>query len=46
MDKVKKARDKILKGSTKGESISLKPIFSQLGGELSYAEIKLALVYL
>jgi uncharacterized protein YpbB len=46
MDRVKKARAKLLKDKTDGESISLKPIFSQLGGELNYAEIKLALVYL
>lgn len=46
MNKVKKAREKLLKEMNDEESISLKPIFSQLNGELSYSEIKLALVYL
>ncbi|RUA06836.1 MAG: helicase [Flavobacteriia bacterium] len=46
MNKVKKAREKLLKEINDGESISLKPIFTQLNGELSYSDIKLALLYL
>lgn len=44
--KVRKARNTILKANPKEKTISLKPIFAALNGELDYGEIKLALVYL
>jgi len=44
--KVKKARNEILKANPKENKISLKPIFDKLNGELSYGDIKLALVFL
>lgn len=46
LTKVKKARDKILKESKGENSISLKPIFEELAGEITYQEIKLSLVFL
>ena len=46
MAKVRKARNAILKANPKEKTISLKPIFAALNGELDYGEIKLALVYL
>lgn len=45
MNKVKKARNQLLKGTGGGERISLKPIFEILKGEISYDQIKLALVF-
>ncbi len=44
--KVKKARNEILKANPKENKISLKPIFDKLNGELSYGDIKLALVFI
>ena len=44
--KVKKARNEILKANPTENKISLKPIFDKLNGELSYGDIKLALVFL
>lgn len=44
--KVKKARNNILKESKGENTISLKPIFEKLDGEITYQEIKLALVFL
>jgi len=46
LNKVKKARNQLLKEKGTGERISLKPIFDLLKGELSYNEIKLALVFI
>jgi len=44
--KVKKARNEILKANPTENKISLKPIFDKLNGELSYGDIKLALVFI
>jgi len=44
--KVKKARNEILKANPNENTISLKPIFDKLNGEISYGEIKLALVFI
>ncbi len=44
--KVKKARNAILKANPEDNRISLKPIFEALNGEISYGDIKLALVFL
>lgn len=44
--KVKKARNEILKANPTENKISLKPIFDKLSGELSYGDIKLALVFI
>ena len=44
--KVKKARNEILKANPNENNISLKPIFDNLKGELSYTDIKLALLFL
>ncbi|MEN8186696.1 MAG: helix-turn-helix domain-containing protein [Bacteroidota bacterium] len=44
--KVKKARNKILKANSEENKISLKPIFDALHGEVSYGDIKLALVFI
>ncbi len=46
IDKVKKARNTILKANPEENRISLKPIFDALNGEVSYGDIKLALVFL
>ncbi len=46
ISKVKKARNEILKANPSENTISLKPIFDQLNGEISYGDIKLALVFL
>ena len=46
INKVKKARNKLLKEIGPGERISLKPIFDILKGELSYDQIKMALVFI
>ncbi|MCF6224121.1 MAG: AAA family ATPase [Flavobacteriaceae bacterium] len=46
LDKVKKARNKVLKESKDQNTISLKPIFEMLDGEITYQEIKLSLVFL
>ncbi len=46
LSKVKKARNDILKANPKENTISLKPIFESLNGEVSYQDIKLALVFI
>ena len=46
LTKVKNARDKLLKETKEENSISLKPIFEALDGEISYPEIKLALIFI
>ncbi|MEN8123934.1 MAG: helix-turn-helix domain-containing protein [Bacteroidota bacterium] len=46
ISKVKKARNAILKANPEENRISLKPIFDALNGEVSYGDIKLALVFL
>ncbi|MCP4884318.1 MAG: AAA family ATPase [Flavobacteriales bacterium] len=46
LNKVKKARNQLVKEIGPGERISLKPIFDLLKGELTYNEIKLALVFI
>ncbi len=46
LNKVKKARNKILKESKGENTISLKPIFEILKGEITYQEIKLSLIFL
>lgn len=46
LNKVKKARNQLLKENKPGERISLKPIFDLLKGELTYDQIKLALVFI
>ena len=46
LNKVKKARAKLLKEIGPGERVSLKPIFDLLKGELSYDQIKMALVFI
>jgi uncharacterized protein YpbB len=45
MTKVRNARKKILKAGKHGETVSLKPIFEVLKGQLSYDQIKVALLY-
>ena len=45
MRKVRSAREKVLAGSRDAERVSLRPIFEVLKGELSYEQIKLALVF-
>jgi ATP-dependent exoDNAse (exonuclease V) alpha subunit len=46
LSKVKKARNAILKANPNENTISLKPIFENLNGEVSYQDIKLALVFI
>jgi ATP-dependent exoDNAse (exonuclease V) alpha subunit len=46
LTKVKNARNKILKENKGDNKISLKPIFENLNGEVSYQDIKLALVFI
>ena len=46
LNKVKHARNELLKKKGKDERISLKPIFDLLKGELSYDQIKMALVFI
>lgn len=46
LNKVKKARNQLLKEIGPGERISLKPIFDLLKGELTYDQIKMALVFI
>lgn len=46
MRKVKKARKEVLTKQGKQERVSLKPLFKELNGQLSYEDIKLALLYL
>jgi ATP-dependent exoDNAse (exonuclease V) alpha subunit len=46
LSKVEKARNDILKANPKENTISLKPIFENLNGEVSYQDIKLALVFI
>ena len=45
MSKVRNARKKVLKSGKHGETVSLKPIFEILKGQLSYDQIKVALLY-
>ena len=45
MAKVRNARKKVLKDGKHGETVSLKPIFDILKGQLSYDQIKVALLY-
>ena len=45
MTKVRKAYEK-LQGKDTGNTVSLKPLFEHLNGAVSYADIKLALVFL
>ncbi len=45
MAKVRNARKKVLKSGKHGETVSLKPIFEILKGQLSYDQIKVALLY-
>ena len=46
LNKVKNARNKLLKEVGPGERISLKPIFDLLKGEVSYDQIKMSLAFL
>ena len=46
LNKVKKARNTLIKEIGPGERISLKPIFDMLKGELSYDQIKMALAFI
>lgn len=46
LNKVKNARNKLLKEVGAGERISLKPIFDILQGQVSYDQIKMSLVFL
>ena len=46
LSKVKKARNALLKANPNENTISLKPIFENLNGEVSYQDIKLALVFI
>jgi len=46
LNKVKTARNKLIKEIGPGQHISLKPIFDILKGEVSYDQIKVALVFL
>ena len=46
LNKVKKARNQLLKEIGPGERISLKPIFDLLKGEVTYDQIKMALVFI
>ncbi len=46
INRVKKARNTLIKEIGPGERISLKPIFDMLKGELSYDQIKMALVFI
>lgn len=46
LNKVKKARNELLKETGPGERVSLKPIFEKLHGEVSYDQIKMALVFI
>ena len=46
INKVKKARNKLVKEIGPGEHLSLKPIFDMLKGELTYDQIKMALVFI
>jgi len=46
LNKVKKARNQLLKETGSGERVSLKPIFDLLKGEVSYDQIKMALVFI
>lgn len=46
LNKVKKARNQLLKESGPGDRISLKPIFDLLKGEVTYDQIKMALVFI
>ncbi len=46
LNKVKKARNQLVKEIGPGERISLKPIFDLLKGEVTYDQIKMALVFI
>ena len=46
LNKVKKARNQLLKETGPGERISLKPIFDLLKGEVTYDQIKMSLVFI
>jgi len=46
LNKVRKARNQLLKEIGPGERISLKPIFDLLKGEVTYDQIKMALVFI
>lgn len=46
LNKVKKARNQLLKEKGTGERLSLKPIFDLLKGEVTYDQIKMALVFI
>ncbi len=45
MSKVRNARKKLLKSGNHGETVSLKPLFEILKGQLTYDQIKVALVF-
>ena len=45
LNKVRKARKQLLKEIGPGERVSLKPIFDLLKGEVTYDQIKMALVF-
>jgi ATP-dependent exoDNAse (exonuclease V) alpha subunit len=45
MAKVRNARKKLLKSTKQGETVSLKPLFDALKGDLSYDQIKVALLF-
>ena len=45
MSKVRNARKKLLKSGKHGETVSLKPLFEILKGQLTYDQIKVALVF-
>lgn len=45
MAKVRNARKKLLSSGRQGETVSLKPLFEMLKGQLSYDQIKVALLY-
>ena len=45
MAKVRNARKKVMKNGKHGETVSLKPIFDALKGDLSYDQIKVALLF-
>ena len=45
MAKVRNARKKLLAGGKHGQTVSLKPIFEMLKGQLTYDQIKVALLF-
>ena len=46
INKVKRARNKLLQEIGPGERLSLKPIFDMLKGQVTYDQIKMALVFI